>query len=168
MHTELDELRDILSDSITEVRRSIFALRPVDLDKRGLFPALRLFATSFGEHYRMRVTLDISGSQDRLPQALELTFFRVVQEALNNVGKHAQASLVRIGVDFEMDDTVVVTIQDDGKGFELASLDRAVQYGHLGLRQMQERVERVNGTFSIQSLPGAGTEIRVTLPLGEA
>ena len=168
MHTELDELRDILSDSITEVRRSIFALRPVDLDKRGLFPALRLFTTSFGEHYRMRVTLDISGPQHRLPESLELTLFRVVQEALNNVGKHAQASLVRITVDLEMADAVVVTIRDDGKGFDPALLDRAVQYGHLGLRQMRERVERVNGTFSIQSQPGAGTEIRVTLPLCEA
>ena len=84
------------------------------------------------------------------------------------MGKHAQASLVRITVDLEMADAVVVTIRDDGKGFDPALLDRAVQYGHLGLRQMRERVERVNGTFSIQSQPGAGTEIRVTLPLCEA
>jgi PAS domain S-box-containing protein len=168
MHAELDELREILSDSITEVRRSIFALRPIDLDKRGLFPALRLFTTSFGEHYRMRVTLDISGPQNRLPKSLELTLFRVVQEALNNVGKHAQASLVRITVDLEMADEAVVTVRDDGQGFDPALLDRAVQYGHVGLKQMQERVERANGTFSIQSQPGAGTEVRVTLPLCEA
>jgi PAS domain S-box-containing protein len=167
MHTELDELREILSDSITEVRRSIFALRPVDLDRRGLFPALRSFTASFGEHYRMRVTLDISGPQNRLPESLELTLFRVIQEALNNVGKHAQASLVRITVDLEMADAVVVTIRDDGKGFDPAFLDRAVQYGHLGLKQMRERVERINGTLSIQSQPGSGTRIRVTLPLGE-
>jgi PAS domain S-box-containing protein len=168
MHAELDELREILSDSITEVRRSIFALRPVDLDKRGLFPALHRFATSFGEHYRMRVNLDILGPRVRLPESLELTLFRVVQEALNNVGKHAQASAVRITVDLETADTICVTIQDDGKGFDPDRLDQAVQYGHLGLRQMRERVECADGALSIHSQPGSGTEIRVTLPLREA
>lgn len=172
MHTELDELRQILSDSIIEVRRSIFALRPIALEERGFFPALHLFVTGFGKHYQVRVNLNISGPRERLPESLELTLIRVIQEALNNVGKHAQANAVWITLDIRVHDTptganvIALTIRDDGKGFDLASLDHAVEYGHFGLKQMRERVEQVLGTLSIQSRSGSGTEIQVTLPLG--
>ncbi|MCP4537384.1 MAG: response regulator [Chloroflexi bacterium] len=171
MHAELDELRQILSDSIIEVRRSIFALRPIALEKRGFFPALHLFVTGFGKHYQVRVNLNISGPRERVPASLELALIRIVQEALNNVGKHAQASAVWITLDIQVPDTTTVTnvialtIRDDGKGFDQASLDHAVEYGHFGLKQMRERVEQVNGTLAIQSQPGGGTRIQVTLPL---
>ncbi len=165
MHVELAELREVLSDSIIEVRRSIFALRPVALEKRGFFSALHQFATDFGKYYEVRVNLDTSGLQVRLPEFLELALIRVVQEALNNVGKHAQASAVWITLALEATHTVALTIRDDGRGFDLASLDQAAQYGHLGLKQMRERIEQVSGTLSIQSQPGSGTEIQVMFPL---
>ncbi len=171
MHAELDELRQILSDSIIEVRRSIFALRPIALEKQGFFPTLRSFAAGFGKHYQVRVNLNISGPRERLPTSLELTLIRVIQEALNNVGKHAQANAVWITLDIQVPGTtdatsaIALNIRDDGKGFDLASLDHAAEYGHFGLKQMRERIEQVHGTLSIQSQPGSGTEIQVTLPL---
>ncbi len=165
MHAQLDELREILSASIREVRRSIFALRPVSLEELGFFPALRRFTTEFGEQYQLYVNLRIFGPEVRLPSSLELTLFRVVQEALNNVGKHARASTVWIRLDVEATDAVALTIRDDGRGFDPASLSQAVRYGHLGLKQMRERVESANGTLLIQSQPGSGAEVRVVLPL---
>ena len=161
MHVELDELREILSASIVNVRRSIFALRPIALEEQGFFPALHRFTSGFGEHYQMRVNLHISGPQERMSVSLELALFRIVQETLNNVGKHAQANT-------RNEATIVLTVRDNGVGFDLASLDQAVQLGHLGLKQMYERVEYLNGTFLIQSQPSQGTEIQVILPLGGA
>ena len=165
MHAELDELREILSASIREVRRSIFALRPIALDELGFFPALHRFTAEFGEQYQLYVNLRIFGPEVRLPSSLELTLFRVVQEALNNVGKHAQASTVWIRLDVKATDAVALTIRDDGQGFDPASLSQAVRYGHLGLKQMRERVESASGTLSIQSQPGSGTKVRAVLPL---
>jgi PAS domain S-box-containing protein len=170
MHAELDELREILSDSIIHVRRSIFALRPIELEGLGFFPALRQFAAGFGEHYQMRVNLDISGDQKRMAASLELALFRIIQETLNNVGKHAQASAVWIALDMEATDEtsktpiIALTIRDNGVGFDPASLDQVTQLGHLGLKQMRERVEQINGTFSVHSQPEQGTEIKITLP----
>jgi PAS domain S-box-containing protein len=169
MHIELDELREILSDSIINVRRSIFALRPIALEEQGFFPTLRQFTTGFGEHYQMRVNLQVSG-QEHVPASLELALFRIIQESLNNVGKHAQASAVWITLDLETTDdvpltpTISLTIRDDGVGFDPASLDQAAQLGHLGLKQMRERVEQINGTFAIQSQLDQGTEIKIILP----
>ena len=114
------------------------------------------------------MNLDISRPQERLSTSLELVLIRVVQEALNNVGKHAQASAVWVTLDQATSEVITVIVRDDGKGFDLASLDQAVEYGHLGLKQMRERVEQANGTLSIQSQPGSGTEIRATLPLYDA
>jgi two-component system NarL family sensor kinase len=88
-----------------------------------------------------------------------------VQEALNNVGKHAQANQVWITVNLKSRDTVVVSVRDDGAGFDPANLERAVRNGHLGLAQMRERVMGIHGKFFLQSRPGFGTEIKVELSL---
>jgi two-component system sensor histidine kinase UhpB len=165
MHAELDELQEILGASINEMRRSIFALRPTVLDEHGFFPTLRKFASDFGEHYRLRVKLQTCGPEERLPLSLELTLFRVIQEALHNVSKHAQAEAVWIALDLAATDAITLTIRDDGQGFDPASLGQAARRGHLGLKQMRERVENANGTLLIQSQPGGGTEVRAVLPL---
>ena len=164
MHAELDQLQEIVSACISEMRRSILALRPVTLQEQGFFPALRQLISDFCEHRHLCSDLHVSGPEERLSLPLESILFRVVQEALSNVGKHAQASTVQITLDLRAADLVSLTIQDDGQGFDPALLDQAVQYGHLGLRQMRERVEDANGTLSIQSRPGEGTEVQVVLP----
>jgi signal transduction histidine kinase len=91
--------------------------------------------------------------------------FRIIQESLNNVGKHAQASMVWIELDLESPDVVTLRVRDDGVGLNPALLDQIVPSGHLGLKQMRERAENLKGRFELRSQPGSGTEIRVVLPL---
>jgi PAS domain S-box-containing protein len=163
MHTELDGLRALLSKNIREVRRSIFALRPVALDELGFYPAIRQFAAEFGEQNQLHVDLHVKGPTERLPAFLEPVLFRIIQESLNNVGKHAQASIVWIKLDLTLPDAVKLSVRDDGVGFDPGTL--IVQRGHLGLKQMRERVENLQGVFELHSQPANGTEIQVVLPL---
>ena len=167
MHAELDGLQELLRKNIREVRRSIFALRPVALDDLGFYPALREFITEFGEQNQVHVDLRIEGLPERLPSFLEPVLFRIVQESLNNVSKHAQAQMAWTVLDLASSAVVSLSVRDDGVGFDPAHAERFVQRGHLGLKQMRERVERLNGTFEIRSQPGSGTEICAVLPLGE-
>jgi PAS domain S-box-containing protein len=165
LHSALDEMREILSASIDEVRRSIFALRPIELDDEGFFPALRQFIAAAREQYRLEIALEIFGPEERLPASLELTLFRVIQEALNNVIKHAQANHVWIRLDLEKSDRLTLTLQDDGVGFDPTQLELARRDGHLGLKQMQERVEQAQGVLSIASRPSEGMMLQLTLLL---
>ncbi len=165
MHAELDWLREVLEENIQELRRTILALRPIDLAERGILPALHKLCTDLGELYRVRVKLDSPASLGSLPPSRELTLFRIVQEALNNAGKHAEASTVWVELGFQGDDQVVVTVRDDGRGLRSTELERAAKVGHLGLRQMRERAEAVGGDLVIDSAPGKGTQLQVCLPL---
>jgi PAS domain S-box-containing protein len=165
MHAELDNLQELLSQNIREVRRSIFALRPVALDELGFYPALHQFISEFGEQNQLHVDLRIAGPPERLPAFLEPVLFRIVQESLHNIGKHAQASMAWIELDLESPNAVTLSVRDDGLGFDPAILDPIVQRGHLGLKQMRERVENLRGAFELHSQPGSGTEIHVVLPL---
>jgi PAS domain S-box-containing protein len=164
MHTEVEAMRALLREQIQDVRRSIFALRPVALDELGFFPALRQFVSDFGEQNSVHTDLRILGSEERLPSRLEPVLFRIVQEALNNVSKHAQANTVWLELDLGQADSVSLTIRDDGIGFDPEQLDEAAQAGHLGLTQMRERVEELEGQFLLQVQPERETEIRVVLP----
>ena len=164
MHVELDGFRDLLGRNIREVRRSIFALRPVALDELGFYPALHQFIDEFGEQNQLYVDLRIVGATEQLPSFLELVLFRIIQESLHNISKHAQAQMVWVELDLASPGGITLSIRDDGVGFDLATLDTMVQRGHLGLKQMRERVENLKGTFELHSQPGGGTEIRVVLP----
>ncbi len=166
MHAELDALESLLRANIRDVRRSIFALRPIALDEMGFCLAIHRFAREFGEQHQLHVNLHVLGTQDRLRPQLELVLFRIIQEALNNVGKHAQANEVWIELDLEWSaNRTRLTIQDDGVGFDLDMLERAAMRGHVGLTQMRERVERLGGELDVESQAGKGTAIRVILPL---
>ena len=168
MHAELDTLRELLSKNINEVRRSIFALRPVSLDELGFYPALRQFASDFGDQNQLQVDLCISGPENRLPSRLEPVLFRIIQEALNNVGKHARASAAWVELDLTAAHSMTLMVRDNGLGFDLAILDTAPRRGRLGLKQMRERAEELEGTFAVQSEVGKGTRIQVVLPLPQS
>jgi len=165
MHAELDSLRELLGRNIRDVRRSIFALRPVELDELGFYPALCQFIDEFGEQNQLHIDLHTEGSMEQLPPFLELVLFRIIQESLNNVSKHAQAQMVWVDLNLGAPDAVTLTVRDDGVGFDPAILDQMVQRGHLGLKQVHERVEKLEGAFELHSQPGSGAEIRVSLPL---
>ncbi len=163
--SELHALKNTVQANIHDVRRAIFALRPVDLEELGFGPAVRKYAEEFGEQVGLHVALNVQGDEEALPAALEPVFFRLVQEGLNNIAKHANARHAWIKLDTCPGQMGRVTIRDDGVGFDphtLSSTDR----GKMGLRQMHERVARVGGSFSIESVPTQGTILRAEIPLG--
>jgi PAS domain S-box-containing protein len=165
MHVELDALQNLLSKNIRDVRRSIFALRPLALEEMGFLPALRQFIAEFGEQNQLHVDLTILGPEDRIPSALEPMLFRIIQEALNNVARHAQAEMAWVEMDLQAPDSLSLEVRDNGVGFSTAILDQAIRQGHLGLAQMRERVHAGNGTLLVNSQPGTGTVVRVVLPV---
>ncbi|MBN1995067.1 MAG: HAMP domain-containing protein [Anaerolineae bacterium] len=167
MHAELEQMQTMLSASIQDVRRSIFALRPIDLEELGFYPALQRFTSDFGEQNQLRVDLCVLGSPDNLPASLELVLFRIIQEAMHNVSKHARANTVWINLNLAAGNSVTLQIRDDGLGFDLSGLNQFVRHGHLGLPQMRERVENLQGTFLLHSQPGQGTELKISLPLSK-
>jgi PAS domain S-box-containing protein len=164
MRAALDELQAVLTAAIVDLRRAIFALRPVDLEALGFFPALAQLVGDFGDHSQLVARLAISGSQDALPAVYELPLFRIIQEGLNNIGQHARASSVLVRLTVDAAGGVAVSVRDDGCGFDPRQLGPADHAGHFGLRQMRERILDLHGTLDIHSALGQGTELVITLP----
>jgi PAS domain S-box-containing protein len=158
MRAALEELQDVLIATIADLRRAIFALRPLDLEALGFFPALAQWVGDFGDQNHLVARLEVSGPQDALPAVYELPLFRIIQESLNNIGQHASASsaLVRLTVDEA--GGVAVSVRDNGRGFDPSQLGPADRPGHFGLRQMRERILALGGTLDIHSAIGQGTE----------
>lgn len=150
-----------LRAQIEELRRAIFALRPIEIGQLGFTGALRRFVAEFAEQNDWDISIDLNELPPDLPPVLELAAFRFVQEALNNTAKHAQARRVwvKLGV---RDHGLIIHVRDDGVGFNPGEEPPA---GHLGLRQMRERAAALDGQVTIISRPGHGTEVRVWLPL---
>ncbi len=164
MRAALDELQVVLNAAIIDIRRAIFALRPVDLDAVGFFPALRQLVGDFGDQNQVVARLDVSGPRDALPAVYELPLFRIIQEGLNNVGLHAHASSVLVRLQLDGASGVAVSVRDNGRGFDPGQLGPIDQAGHFGLRQMRERILELGGTLDIHSAIGQGTELVITLP----
>lgn len=157
-----ERANDILGDlnaAIESVRRFARNLRPSVLDDLGLLPALEWLATQAQTATR----LEVSGPERRLAPALELTVFRLVQEALTNVDKHARAGSAAIRVAFD-EASVRVVITDDGQGFTAEQAQVRAQAGHLGLIGLRERVTLAGGELRVDSEPGRGTTLVFTLP----
>ncbi len=161
VEAELAELRSLLSESIADLRRLIWALRPVELEELGPIEAVRRLSSDLENKVGLDVDVTVEGTERRFEPELEGTLYRLVQESLNNVAKHAEAE--RAWVTFDLpDDHIKAEIRDDGRGFDV---DAAVRNGDgLGLRHVRERVEARGGDFSIDSSPN-GTRVIATLPL---
>ena len=164
MRAALDELQAVLNAAIVDLRRAIFALRPVDLEALGFFPALTQLVGDFGDQNQMVARLEVSGPQEALPAVYELPLFRVIQEGVNNIGQHARASSVLVRLAVDAAGGVAVSVRDDGGGFDPSQLSPADRTGHFGLRQMRERILDLGGTLDIRSAIGQGTELVITLP----
>jgi signal transduction histidine kinase len=164
---ELNAISDQLRRDARDVRRIIFALRPVDIETLGFLAALQKFIKEFGTVHDLEIAFNVVGDCNHLPPKLETALFRLTQEALNNVRKHAQAK--QVSIDLQVDQRgASLNVRDDGLGFDLQSaLAAARARGSVGIVQMRERAERAGGTFVIETAPGKGTAIRVKLPLRE-
>ncbi len=164
MRAALDELQAVLNSAIVDMRRAIFALRPVDLDALGFFPALTQLVGDFGDQHQLPARLEASGPQAALPTVYELPLFRIIQEGLNNIGQHARASSVLVRLTVDATGGVAVSVRDNGRGFDPSRLGPADHAGHFGLRQMRERILDLGGTLDIRSELGQGTELVISLP----
>ena len=155
----LGEVRELVRSTLQDVRQLAVDLRPSALDDFGLVPALERLVESFGERTGIAVTFEET-LPGRVPPEIETALYRIVQEALTNVVKHARARRVGI-VLTQHDNTVAVTIDDDGVGFELGD----AREGGLGLVGMRERIALLRGRFDLSSRPGSGTTFTAEVPL---
>jgi signal transduction histidine kinase/GAF domain-containing protein len=159
---EADGARQVLLSSLNDLRQSIAALAPALLDEYGFTGAVQYLVDDIATNHPELVTSFVTCPDDAIPVELRATAFRVVQEALANIRKHAHARHVWITVAIDADRALVVTVRDDGAGF-VVDLDR-VAPGHFGLRGMRERAEEFGGTLDLTSAPDQGTTVTLTLP----
>jgi signal transduction histidine kinase len=156
----VDDLRALVVATLQDVRRLAVQLRPKALDDFGLVPALERLGQTFSESSGIAVELEARLGDERMPMDVETTVYRIVQEALTNIVKHADAKKVSI-VLVRRDGWVTAVIEDDGRGFDPG----AVTADHLGLDGMRERVELHEGRLTVETAPGSGTTLRVEVPL---
>jgi signal transduction histidine kinase len=155
---KLNEALRLVSDTVSEMRRVIFDLHPTILDELGLVPALKRLTENM-QSDALRCAWQVEGEPLRLPAAHELALYRIAQEALNNVRKHAEARETCLTLTFAAERSTL-SVSDDGKGFQ----PRETTAQHLGLMSMRERAQSVGGTFTLESHAGQGTTIVVKVP----
>jgi two-component system sensor histidine kinase UhpB len=157
------ELRGQTGRTLEEVRKMALDLRPSTLDDLGLVAALQWYTDDLARRTQIDVDFEACGLETRLPDDVEVVVYRIVQEALTNVVKHANATRVQVSV-ARGNGIVSASVVDNGCGFNLESIRRARERG-LGLFGMQERVGLVGGSFRITTQPGQGTRVAISIPL---
>jgi PAS domain S-box-containing protein len=168
---ESDRTRNILRKAqsisttiLDEIHKLIYELRPSVLDKLGLIAGINSLIDNYLTVLGLKVKFKTTGRANRLPPSSEIVLFRIIQETFNNIVKHAQAKKVNVSVHFGRK-IIRINIKDDGVGFNvedaLSAKDRSHGWGLLGMR---ERVELVNGSITIISNPGRGTELIIEVP----
>ena len=157
---EVNEIKGILEKTLSELRRVLAGLHPLTLDELGLISTLRQEVEKLNQETNTECHFQLEGTPIELTSSREAAIYRVVQEALTNIRKHAKATKANVQLHFEPG-TVSVKVSDNGKGFKL---DEANMAGHLGLLGMKERAEMLGGNLSVTSKPGSGTSIVLTFP----
>jgi two-component system sensor histidine kinase DegS len=159
---KLGEVRGLIQETIVELRRVIFNLRPLTLDLAGLAPAVEQLAEECARVANYRPHVQIIGIPVRFLEQAETAAYRIIQESLNNVVNHANASKVDVSIVFS-DDFVDISVVDDGKGFVIKD-ESATEIGHAGLIGMRERARSVGGHLQIHSSSDQGTRILAHIP----
>lgn len=159
-------LRRLVAKSVRIVHQFARELRPAVLDDLGLVPALRAYLDEFPKRKGRRIQFTASAGVEALDNDKQTVLYRVAQEALTNVAKHAHASFVKVNI-VEVPGGLALEVADNGKAFDVGRLSSARWNHRLGLIGMRERVEMVGGRFSVVSTPGTGTTIRAEVPLGK-
>jgi signal transduction histidine kinase len=161
----LKKNQDLIARILDDIHRLILDLRPSILDDMGLIPALEWYAHNRLETEGIKVHLETSGLENRLPSHIEIVLFRVIQEALSNIAQHAKADRANISLDFQ-DGHIKLTVEDDGEGFDpdevLSNTSDKRGWGLLGIT---ERVEALNGKIRIDSKLSSGTLLDIEIPI---
>jgi len=161
IQVELSDLKGQVRSGLEEIRKIIFNLRPMALDDLGLIPTLRKLLQDFEEKTKIHTIFEVSGKEVRLSSSMEAAIYRLTQEALSNVQKHASASRVTIMLSFRVNN-LQIKVKDNGRGFIRKPSTDQPHYGIIG---MYERVELLEGVIDIQSEVDKGTEIIIEIPL---
>ena len=164
---ELQNLKTITKDTLNDIRKTIYDLRPMSLDDLGLIPTLKRYIYDFNENTWINVELNIVGEPYELEPAIEVAIFRIIQESLNNIVKHSKASNAMISIEFLID-KIKLVISDNGIGFDMEEINNthSVNEG-FGLISIRERTELLQGEFDIKSTSNSGTRLIVSIPLIE-
>ena len=161
----LSEVREMANELDERISELAYDLRPSMLDHLGLLPTLRWFGDRLSQRTDVEITLDVIGFEERAPLEIETALYRVIQEALTNVAKHAHATEVRLRLE-KQSKAVTVTIEDDGRGFDVEELQTTeAPLEGLGLAGMKQRISLLGGRLDIRSKPGEGARIDFEIPL---
>jgi two-component system sensor histidine kinase DegS len=163
---ELVALKSAINTTLQDTRRFIFDLRPMILDDLGLVPTLRRYVQQFSDKNKLEVNLMVQNMDARLPNHYEVAIFRFIQEALNNVARHANASQARVLLD-NSGGSIHVSVEDDGSGFHINEvLDANSGRRNLGIETLRQQAETLlRGEFGIESAVGRGTRVAAVVPL---
>jgi signal transduction histidine kinase len=166
---ELGRIEDLARRTTKEIRHMLFTLRPLVLESQGLAAALKSMAEKTRETFSQNVIIKVD---EKILESIEMgkqgVIFYIVEEAVNNARKHAQAGHVWVNLHLLKQGLALLEIQDDGEGFDVDAVNRSYdQRGSLGLINLKDRTELVNGVLDVQSVPGKGTRVQVYIPLTE-
>jgi two-component system sensor histidine kinase DegS len=162
VQAEIERVRAALQESVQDVRRFIFNLRPASLNEIGLLPTLSQYTREYSEQFKVPIELNVPENLN-LSANQELVVFRIIQEALQNIHKHAEATGVTINIQQRSGGPLTLTISDNGKGFDPKSV-RTASPSSSGLVGMRERAATVGGTLKVDSRSGIGTTVTLVLP----
>jgi signal transduction histidine kinase len=166
---ELVKIEDLARRTIKEIRHMLFTLRPLVLESQGLVAALRASAEKMKETFSQEVTINVDETLlDEVEMGKQGVIFYLVEEAVNNARKHASAAHIWVNLKYVEREIALLEIQDDGDGFNVVEINRAYdERGSLGMVNLRERTELINGFLNILSAPGKGTKVQVFIPLSE-
>lgn len=159
------ETRHLVAQSMDTVHRFARDLRPATLDDFGLIPTLRAYLKEFAQQTGVHTAMKACPSVENVESSGRTVLYRVAQEALTNVTRHAKASRVWVTID-QINDRIRMEIKDDGQGFAVNGTPDAKKNNRLGMLGMRERVEMIGGSFAVESVPGTSTTVRVELSAG--
>ncbi|WP_405744254.1 sensor histidine kinase [Anaerovibrio slackiae] len=163
----LQELRRQIRTCLADVRQIIFDMRPMSLDDLGLVPALRQLVSKLEERKILKTDFQVNGKERALEKHVEVTLFRIIQEGLNNIHRHAGVSEGRLRLLFSSNDLSIL-ISDEGRGFDMAETEEmrksGTGNGHFGILGMEERAKLIGASLNVISNPGEGTKIHVKMP----
>ena len=165
LKVEIQQARTLAANALAELRRIVFGLRPAILDDLGLVPAIRWYARSNLEPAGLNIEVQAPDQIPELPPEVSISLFRISQEAVNNILRHAAASSVHINLSLQPG-SITLQIKDNGRGFNQQTVsEEALASHHLGLLGLRERAELLGGQVNLDSAPGQGTCLEVRLPL---
>jgi two-component system sensor histidine kinase DegS len=165
LEEQIEDLRAHTVEALESLRRCAQDLRPRILDDLGLVAALEWMAEGLAKNYRIDARVEIEGTERSLPAEVQLLLFRIAQEALGNIRRHAEASMAAVKLEFG-DKSIKMTVTDNGKGFEVPpQVEDLASTGKLGIVGMCERARLWRGNLEVKSELGKGTQVVARIPL---